>query len=181
MSYVLRSTRWLSKLGIRDIYITFLFCSHSLCSPPSWPRMWSGSLPRFSQIKRDAVLEPPDLLAEKRVLQGCLAGDCRQPGALVILRAALARREGFFRSGQEAVAPLGQPVRRNADVAGDGFQALSADEPLDCGGLALVFGGSGPVGKFRRGRSRRRTQGFLVWLRHGVSSRLPRPAYRAGK
>ena len=105
-------------------------------------------------MKRDAFLEPPDLLAEKLVLHGYLADDRRQPGVLVILRTALARLEGALRPRQEAVAPFGQPVRRNADVAGDGLQALAADEQLDGGGLALhrkpalapVFGGSGPVG-----------------------------------
>ena len=47
--------------------------------------------------------------------------------------------------------------------------------------LAPVFGGSGPVGARRRGRGRRCTQGLLVLLRHGVSSQLLRPAYRAKK
>ena len=88
-------------------------------------------------MKRDAFLEPSDLLAEKLVLHGCLADDRRQPGDFVILLAALARLEGVLRSRQEAVAPLGQPVRRNAEVGGDGVQALSADEPLDGGRLPL--------------------------------------------
>ena len=116
-------------------------------------------------MKRDTVLRPPDLLAEKLVLHGCLADDRRQPGDFIILRAALACLEGTFRPRQEAVASFGQPVRRNADVAGDGFQTLSADEPLDGGGLARhrkpalapVFGGSGPAGSRRLGRSRRRS------------------------
>ena len=43
-----------------------------------------------------------------------------------------------------------------------------------------VIGGSGTVGTCLRGRSRR-TQGLLVWLIHGVSSRLIRPAHRAKK
>ena len=62
-----------------------------------------------------------------------------------------------------------------AEIHGDDLQALSADESLDGGGLVLrhkpalarVFGGSGPVGARRRGRSRR-TQGLLVWLIHGA-------------
>ena len=88
-------------------------------------------------MKRDAFLEPPDLPAEKLDLHGLLPDDCRQTGVLVILRTALARLEGVLRPRQEAVAPFGQPVRRNADVAGDGLQALSADEPLDGGRLLL--------------------------------------------
>lgn len=62
--------------------------------------MWSGSLSRSPQMKRDAVLEPPNLLPEGHVLRGGLPDDCRQPGALVILRTSLACREGVFRSGQ---------------------------------------------------------------------------------
>ena len=48
----------------------------------------------------------------------------------------LACREGAFRSGQEGGALLGQPVRGNAEVSGDGIEALSVDEPLDDGRLA---------------------------------------------
>ena len=88
-------------------------------------------------MKRDAFLEPPDLLAHKLILHGCLADDRRQPGDFVILRTALTCLEGVLRSRQEAVALFGQPVRRNAEVAGDGLQALSADEPLDSGRLPL--------------------------------------------
>ena len=104
------------------------------------------------------------------------------------LRVTLPLIEITLRSTEGVAAPLGQPVCENAQIAGDGLQPLSADEPLEGGGLALrrkpapapVFGGSGPVGARRRGRSRR-TQGLLVLLRHGLSSRLLRLAYRAKK
>ena len=70
-------------------------------------------------------------------------------------QATLALNESALSHRAEAVTPLGQPVRRNADVAGDGLQALSADEPLDGGRLLLrrkpalapAFGGSGPARK----------------------------------
>ena len=70
------------------------------------------------------------------------------------LRATIPLIEIILRSTEGVVAPLGQPVCENAQIAGDGLQALSADEPLDGGDLALrrkpalapVFGGSGPVG-----------------------------------
>ena len=81
-------------------------------------RMRSGSHPRPPQMKTDLVLKPPALLPEKPVLHGCLPDDRREPGDLVILRAALTCHEGDLRHRQEAVAPFGQPVRRNAEVTG---------------------------------------------------------------
>ena len=52
-------------------------------------------------------------------------------------RATLALNEIALRSGAEAITPLGQPVCGNAEIPGDGFEALSADEPLESGRLAL--------------------------------------------
>lgn len=52
-------------------------------------------------------------------------------------RATLALNESALSSGAEAVTPLGQPVCGNAEILGEGFEALSTDEPLESGRLAL--------------------------------------------
>ena len=76
------------------------------------------------------------------------------------LRATLALNKSTLSCAEEGVAPRRQPVRGNAEVPGDGLQALSADEPLDGGRLALR-------------RYRQRARGLVVCLSYAVSSWSP--------
>src|SRR6516162_9979207 len=84
----------------------------------------------------DKRMVAPAALEQQLIIHGQLADLGPQPGDLLVAVIGRSALEGGLAAGQEIVAPAGEGGGGDAQLAGEQFQALAAEEAEDGGGLA---------------------------------------------
>ena len=96
-----------------------------------------GGLPYVLPPPRDERAVGPAALEQQLVVHGQLADLGPQPGDLVVPVVGRPALQRGLAAGQEVVPPAGEGGGGDAELTGEEFQVLAAEEPEDGRGLAL--------------------------------------------
>src|SRR5262249_16399936 len=99
-----------------------------------------------------------------------------QSGDLLVTVIGRPALEGGLSAGQEVIAPTGEGGGRDAQFAGEQFQALAAEEAEDGGGLARGRGAAAVAGVRGGGEGVGQGWGLLGWTQMMAQSDVQRNA-----